>query len=191
MGPSGRGPTGLQARVRKRGRLENRGHVVPKTEFQDGGDRTQIFTHKIIILAYLMTWYINSLAWRQRIISLVCFANNAIHPWPQWYRYSTEKCLPDSHLTFIYIVILSISPIWRIGETNPSTKTFKILFSIVMPTFGKSCRRPWPGPGPTRLRTRARNRDRLENRSHVVPKTEFQDGGGRTRIFTHKITILA
>ena len=47
------------------------------------------------------------------------------------------------------------------------------------------------GPGPTRLRARARNRDRLENRSHVVPKTEFQDGGGRTRIFTHKITILA
>ena len=30
-----------------------------------------------------MTWYINFLAWRQRIISLVCFANNAIHPWPQ------------------------------------------------------------------------------------------------------------
>ena len=34
-------------------------------------------------------------------------------------------------------------PIWRIGETNPSTKTSKILFSIVMPAFGKSCRRPW------------------------------------------------
>ena len=47
-----------------------------------------------------------------------------------------------------------------------------------------------PGPGPTRLRARARNRDRLENRSHVVPKTEFQDGGGWTRIFTHKITIF-
>ena len=27
-----------------------------------------------------------------------------------------------------------------------------------------------------------------ENRSHVVPKTEFQDGSDRTRIFTHKIT---
>ena len=25
----------------------------------------------------------NFLAWTQRIISLVCFANNAIHPWPQ------------------------------------------------------------------------------------------------------------
>ena len=48
---SGRGPTGLRARVRNRSRLENRSHVVPKTEFQDGGDRTWIFTHKITILA--------------------------------------------------------------------------------------------------------------------------------------------
>ena len=186
-----------------------------------------------------MTWYINFLAWMQRIISLVCFANNAIHTWPpgggtrsenwwgcaagrwkldpkrsrekwnlgpkrsnslrigsfntpkdrfgvggwkkipqkdrarscqsekrgskprhicithhigstpppgrglRWCRYSTEKCLPDSHPSSVYVVILSISPIWRIAETNPLTKTSKILFSIVMPTFGKSCRRPW------------------------------------------------
>ena len=41
------------------------------------------------------------------------------------------------------------------------------------------------GRGPTRLRARVRNRDRLENRSHVVPKTEFQDGGGRTRRSPH------
>ena len=34
-------------------------------------------------LVYVMTWYINFLAWRQRIISVVSFANNAIHPWPQ------------------------------------------------------------------------------------------------------------
>ena len=60
----------------------------------------------------------------------------------RWCRYSTEKCLPDSHPSFVYVVILSTSPIWRIGETNPSTKTSNILFSIVMPTFGKSCRRP-------------------------------------------------
>ena len=31
---SGRGPTGLRDRVRNRGRLENRGCEVPKTEFQ-------------------------------------------------------------------------------------------------------------------------------------------------------------
>ena len=31
----------------------------------------------------LVMTYINFLAWRQRIISSVCFANNAIHPWPQ------------------------------------------------------------------------------------------------------------
>ena len=48
-----------------------------------------------------------------------------------------------------------------------------------------------PGRGPTRLRARVRNRDGLENWSQVVPKTEFQDGGGWTRIFTHKINILA
>ena len=48
---TGRGPTGLRARVRNRGRLENRSHMVLKTGFQDGGDRTRIFTHKIIILA--------------------------------------------------------------------------------------------------------------------------------------------
>ena len=46
------------------------------------------------------------------------------------------------------------------------------------------------GRGPTRLRARVRNRDRLENRSHVVPKTEFQDGGGRTRRSPH-FSIIA
>ena len=61
----------------------------------------------------------------------------------RWCRNSTEICLPDSHLPFVYVAILSISPIWKIGETNPSTKTSKILFSIVMPTFEKSCQRPW------------------------------------------------
>ena len=62
---------------------------------------------------------------------------------PRRCRYSTEKCPPDSHLPFVYVIILSISPFWRIRETNQSTKTSKILFPIVMPTFGKSCRRPW------------------------------------------------
>ena len=68
----------------------------------------------------------------------ICFANNAILMPSirglRWCRYSTEKCLPDSHLPFVYVVILSISPIWRIGETNPSTKTSRILFSIGMQT---------------------------------------------------------
>ena len=26
---------------------------------------------------------------------------------------------PDSHLPFVYVIILSISPIWIVGETNP------------------------------------------------------------------------
>ena len=30
-----------------------------------------------------MALYINFWAWRQIIISLLCFANNVIHPWPQ------------------------------------------------------------------------------------------------------------
>ena len=63
-----------------------------------------------------------------------------------------------------------------------SFKTFQIV---------ESRHQSSPGRGPTRLRAWVRNRDRLENRSHVVPKTEFQDGGDRTRIFTHKIIILA
>ena len=70
-------------------------------------------------------WHIIILAWRQRIISLVCFASsNVIHSWPGWCRYLTEKCLPDSHLPFVYVVILSISPTWKIEETNPSGKNF-------------------------------------------------------------------
>ena len=48
-----------------------------------------------------------------------------------------EKCLLDSHLPFVYVVILSTSPLWRTGETNPLGKTSKILFWIVMPTLGK------------------------------------------------------
>ena len=90
-----------------------------------------------------LTLYIDFLAWRQRIISLVCFAKMPSIRGLRWCWYSTEKYLPDSHPPFVYVVILSISSIWSIGETNPSTKTSKILFSMVMPTFGKSCQRPW------------------------------------------------
>ena len=69
-----------------------------------------------------------------------------IHPWQRWSwwcQYSTEKCIPDSHLPFVYIVILSISPLWRTGDTNSLGKISKILFWIVMPTLRKSCHRPW------------------------------------------------
>ena len=48
---TGRGPTGLRARLRNRGRLENQSHMVLKTAFQDGANRNPIFTHKIMILA--------------------------------------------------------------------------------------------------------------------------------------------
>ena len=62
---------------------------------------------------------------------------------PRWYRYFNEKCLLDSHLPFVNVTISSISPLWRNGETHHSTKTSKILFWIVMPTFRKSCWWPW------------------------------------------------
>ena len=32
----------------------------------------------------------------------------------RWCQYSTEKCFPDSHQPFVYVIILSVSPIWRI-----------------------------------------------------------------------------
>ena len=63
--------------------------------------------------------------------------------------------------------------------------TFMVKFDIWFCCLHLSRSRPnWiTGPGP--------KSGRLENRSHVVPKTGFQDGGDRTRIFTHKIIILA
>ena len=126
-------------------------------------------------LGYTMMWYINFLAWRQRIISLVCFANLPSIRGPRWCRYLTEKCLPDSHLPFVYIVILSVCPFWTSGDTNPSTKTSKILFWIVMPTFGKSCRRPsLAGPQNPKL--------------SWILKQIFQDGGQWTCTLGRKHT---
>ena len=47
---------------------------------------------------------------------------------PRWCQYSTEKCLLDSHLPFVYIVILSIFPIWRIGRQIRGPKLLKYCF---------------------------------------------------------------
>ena len=47
------------------------------------------------------------------------------------------------------------------------------------------------GRDPTGLRARVLNQGRLENQSHAVPKKGLQDGGNQTRVFTHKIIILA
>ena len=105
---------------------------------------TSFWRHSDVIIALCARWgYIDFLAWKQRIISLVCFANNAIRPWPQVMPIFVQEMPPGSTPAInVYVAILPISPFWRIGETNPSAKTFKTLFSIVMPTFGKSCRRP-------------------------------------------------
>ena len=37
----------------------------------------------------------------------------------------TKQCLPDSHLPFVYVTILSISLLWRTGESYLSTKNFE------------------------------------------------------------------
>ena len=51
-------------------------------------------------------------------------------------------------------------------ETNPSTKTSKLMFQIVMPTLGKSCHRPW-------LHSPQNQRPKL---LHWIFKQIFQDG---------------
>ena len=107
---SGRCPTGLQALVRNRGQLE-----IAVT-----WSRNRSFKMAATNLGYLHTklsfwlrlwhdWYISFLAWRQRIISLVCFANNAIHPWPQVMPIFDREMPPGFtpaiclHCNFVYI----------------------------------------------------------------------------------------
>ena len=92
-----------------------------------------------------MTLYINFLAWIQRIISLACFANNVIHPWNQMILiFDQEMPAGFTHvICYTSITILSISPLWSTGETHLVTKTSKILFWTVMPSFEKSFQRPW------------------------------------------------
>ena len=90
-------------------------------------------------LGYSLTWLTKFSFWLSLWldISISWHGGNELQVWyvlptissirgPRWCWYSTEKCLPDSHLTFVYVVILSISLFWRIGETNLSTKTSKI-----------------------------------------------------------------
>ena len=78
----------------------------------------------------------NFLAWRQRIISLACFANNVIHPWPQMMP-TFDREMPLGFTPAICLCWNFESPIWRTREANLSTKTSKILFWTVMLTFGK------------------------------------------------------
>ena len=106
-----RRPTGLRAQVRNRGRLENRSHVRGGPE--DGVSRwrrpnSDIYSqnhHFGLVYDISISWHRR----RQRIISLVCFANNAIHPWPQVMPifdremppgFTSAICLPRN---FVYI----------------------------------------------------------------------------------------
>ena len=129
---------------------------------------------------WLSLWYDLSISWHggKELYVWYVLPTIAIHPWPQVMPIFDREMPPDSHLPFVYVVILSISPIWGLGETNPSSKTSKILFSTVMQTFGRSCRRP-------RLHG-------LKNQSQVswTLKQIFQDGGHRicTRTLGRKHT---
>ena len=115
--------------------------------------------------------------------------------WPNWF---STVCSEWSSFNGS-IVSLEIMFFWGVKKKIPGYKESLFVLNHLIHIFNIYMHNIYiyywyillTGPGPTRLRARARNRDRLENRSHVVPKTEFQDGGGRTRKFTHKITILA
>ena len=118
-------------------------YVVPKTEVQDVGDRMDNYSQNYHFgLVYVVIYQFLGMEAKNYKLNWYVLPTMPSICGPRWCRYSTKKCLPDSHVPFVYVV-MSISPFWRIGETNPSTKTSKILFSIVMPTFGKSCQRFW------------------------------------------------
>ena len=116
-------------------------HISPITGLQDGDDRTWQFTYKITILNMLISWHGGGKEWFRHVLPTMSSIRGT--RWSWWCQYSTEKCIPDSHLPFVYIVILSVSPLWRTGDTNSLGKTSKILFWIVLPTLRKSCHRPW------------------------------------------------
>ena len=44
-----------------------------------------------------------------------------------------DKCLTDSHLPFVYNVILSIFPIWRIGDLTAQPKKTSKFFKMAAP----------------------------------------------------------
>ena len=94
-------------------------------------------------LVYDMIYWFLGMEAKNYKFSVFCQQCHPCIRGPRWCQYSTEKCLQGLHLLFVYVVILSISPLWRTGEANPFGKTSKILFWIVMTTFGKSCHRPW------------------------------------------------
>ena len=96
----GRGPTVLRARVRNQGRLENRSHLVPKTGFQDGGDRTRIFTHKIIIMAFDMIYQFLGMEAKNYEFGMFC---QQCHPSVASgdADIRLRNALPDSHMPFV------------------------------------------------------------------------------------------
>ena len=80
-----------------------------------------LISHITIILAYFMRWYINFLAWRQRIISLVCLANNVIHTWPQVMPIFDWEMPPGFTLAIFYVEAqLDCGPEAKVGTARKS-----------------------------------------------------------------------
>ena len=79
-------------------------------------DQKALFTvtHALFFIS-LICQFLGMEAWR--IISLECLPTMSFIRGPRWCSYSTEKCLLDSHLLFVYITILLIS-VWYNWKPN-------------------------------------------------------------------------
>ena len=114
-----------------------------------------------------MTWYINFLAWRQRIISLVCFANNAIHPWPQVMQIFDREMPPGFtpaiclRRNFVYISILENQ-----GDKPVNQNFWNIVFNSHANFWEKLSKALTARPQKLKL--------------SWILKQIFQDGGHRT-----------
>ena len=96
------------------------------------------FQGSVARLTQFMMWYI-SISWhggKELYVWYVLPTMPSIQG-PRWCWYSTEKCLPDSHLSFVYVVILSVSPFWRIGRQIGWPKLLKYCFQKSCQLSGK------------------------------------------------------
>ena len=117
------GPTRFWTQDRNRCQLEFQSHVVPKTVFQATKLGNLLTKWPFCLSLWIMIWYINFMAWRQRIISLVCFANNVIHPWPLVMPIFNREMPPDFtpaiclRHNFVHISILENREDKSIGQS--------------------------------------------------------------------------
>ena len=123
---SGWGSTGLQARVRNRGRLDNqsRGPENGVTRWRRPNSDIYSQNHHFG-LVYDMIYKFLGMEAKNYKFGMFCHqCHPSVAPGDADIRPRNASRIHTCHL---FTVILSISPIWRIGETNPSTKSSKIL----------------------------------------------------------------